>query len=173
MICNICTKNEATVHLTEIVDNQVTELHLCEECARKKSVQMEQQFGLADLLAGLADLEQHTQDKEDLQLACSNCGLTYGDFRKLGRLGCSECYASFSKYLGPLLKKIHGADKHLGKAPEHFSPTVKARGVLQEYKEKLSDAIRREAFEEAAALRDKIREFEIKELDKKRSKEKQ
>ena len=58
MLCNICHKNEATVHLTEIIDNQITELHLCEECARQKGAQMEQHFGLADLLAGLADLGQ-------------------------------------------------------------------------------------------------------------------
>ena len=43
------------MHLTEIVDGQIAEMHICEECAKHKSVQMEQQFGLADLLAGLAD----------------------------------------------------------------------------------------------------------------------
>ena len=53
MMCDICGKKKATVHLTEIVDEQMSEMHLCEECARQKSVQMEQQFGLADLLAGL------------------------------------------------------------------------------------------------------------------------
>ncbi|GAI49395.1 unnamed protein product, partial [marine sediment metagenome] len=51
MSCDICHKNEASVHLTEIIDNQITELHLCEECARQKGAQMEQHFGLADLLA--------------------------------------------------------------------------------------------------------------------------
>ena len=55
MLCDICSKKKATVHLTEIVDEQMSEMHLCETCAREKSMQMEQQFGLADLLAGLSD----------------------------------------------------------------------------------------------------------------------
>ena len=55
MVCDVCGKKKATVHLTEIVDEQTSEMHLCEECARQKSTQMEQQFGLADLLAGLSD----------------------------------------------------------------------------------------------------------------------
>ncbi len=61
MQCDICKKKKATVHLTEIIDDQMSEMHLCEECARKKSIQMEQQFGLADLLAGLADFGKSTK----------------------------------------------------------------------------------------------------------------
>ena len=95
MQCDICHKNEATVHLTEIIDNQITELHLCEECARNKGAQMEQHFGLADLLAGLADLGQSFEVVGKTELKCPNCGLTYQDFRRVGRLGCSECYQAF------------------------------------------------------------------------------
>jgi len=90
MLCNVCGKNPATVHLTEIIDNQMNELHLCEECARQKSMQMEQQFGLSDLLAGLADFEKPAVEKEQ-NLKCANCGLTYNDFKKIGRLGCGDC----------------------------------------------------------------------------------
>ena len=99
MLCNICNKNPATVHLTEIVDSQIHELHLCEECAHKKSMQMEQQFGLADLLAGLAELVKPSERSDAAAIKCSNCGLSYQDFKRAGRLGCSECYASFKKYL--------------------------------------------------------------------------
>src|SRR3989338_6217706 len=106
MQCDICGKNKATVHLTEIVDEQMSEMHLCEECSRQKSVQMEQQFGLADLLAGLSDFNKQQKDVEKVKLKCTNCGLTYDDFRKFGRLGCSECYESFKTQLAMLLKKI-------------------------------------------------------------------
>ena len=110
MFCDICAKNPATVHLTEIIDDQMNELHLCEECAHQKSLQMEQQFGLSDLLGGLAEFEKPTKEKEAaLTIKCANCGLTYADFKKIGRLGCSECYDTFKKYLGPLLKKVHGS----------------------------------------------------------------
>jgi len=94
MQCDICAKKKATVHLTEIIDEQMSEMHLCEECAREKSVQMEQQFGLADLLAGLADFGKNPQGAEKTKLQCSNCETTYEDFRKFGRLGCSECYVA-------------------------------------------------------------------------------
>src|SRR5579863_2021458 len=119
MTCDICGKKKATVHLTEIVDEQMSEMHLCEECARQKSSQMEQQFGLADLLAGLSDPSKASASKESEKsvLKCSRCSLPYEDFRKFGRLGCSECYNSFKEHLAGLLRKIHGSNKYLGKMP--------------------------------------------------------
>ena len=169
MLCDICNKNQATVHLTEIVDNQMTELHLCDDCARKKSMEMEQQFGLSDLLAGLVDFGKQFAgvEKGAAAVQCSHCGLTYEDFRKIGRLGCSECYTSFSKYLGPLLKRIHGASQHLGKAPFQYAETSSKRQRAKifdivELRERLQQAIEREEFEEAAKLRDAIKEAEQK-----------
>ena len=162
MLCDICNKNPATVHLTEIVDDQMTELHLCEECARQKSIQMEQQFGLSDLLAGLAEFEKPELQKEAVLLKCSNCDLTYTDFKKIGRLGCSECYSTFKKYLGPLLKRIHGSSLHLGKSPLKVTKALKKKIDLSSMRYELQKAIEREAFEEAAKIRDQIRELEKK-----------
>ena len=162
MICDICNKKKATVHLTEIVDEQMTEMHLCEECAREKSVQMEQQFGLADLLAGLADFGKQVKDLEKVKLECPNCGMNYEEFRKFGRLGCSACYPAFKQHLASLLKKIHGSSRHVGKMPVKFWKEGKKKGIdtLQELRQQLEQAIDGEDFEKAAALRDKIREFE-------------
>ena len=122
MICDICGKKKATVHLTEIVDEQMSEMHLCEECARQKSSQMEQQFGIADLLAGLADTPKpaSSKDSDKSPLQCTRCHLPYEDFRKFGRLGCGECYTSFKEHLSGLLRKIHGSNKYLGKTPPCF-----------------------------------------------------
>jgi protein arginine kinase activator len=162
MLCNVCAKNQATVHLTEIVDDQMTELHLCEECAHKKSAQMESQFGLGDLLAGLSEFEKPAGKKENALMKCPACGLTYNDFRKIGRLGCAECYTAFKKYLGPLLKRIHGSSQHTGKGP--FQPVKAARKKtdLQDLRKQLQKAVESEAFEEAARLRDQIKEAERK-----------
>lgn len=163
MVCNICGKNQATVHLTEIIDDQITELHLCEECAQKKGAQMESHFGLSDLLAGLADLgTQFNKTKTDIKLKCPKCGLTYEDFKKVGRLGCGECYTAFKEALVPLLKRIHGSTQHCGKSPKKIARIVKARNELEVLKEKLQKSIQKEDFEEAAKLRDKIRELEKK-----------
>lgn len=161
MQCDICAKKKATVHLTEIVDEQMSEMHLCEDCAREKSVQMEQQFGLADLLAGLADFGKQAKDVETVKLKCAHCGLNYEDFRKLGRLGCSECYGSFHDQLAALLKKVHGSNRHLGKVPVKLAVPFKDKPEqLQELRSQLQEAIRGENFEKAAALRDKIHELE-------------
>ncbi|MEW5894295.1 MAG: UvrB/UvrC motif-containing protein [Candidatus Omnitrophota bacterium] len=167
MKCQICQKKKATVHLTELIDDQVTELHICEDCAREKSVQMEQQFGLADLLAGLSDFGKPVAaEKPQQALQCDHCGTTYQEFKKHGRLGCSECYQSFRSQLGNLLKKIHGASSHSGKTPKYFKGPEKIQqreqvsNNLDELKQQLQQAVLCEDFERAAELRDKIRAME-------------
>lgn len=176
MTCDICGKKKATVHLTEIVDEQMSEMHLCEECARQKSSQMEQQFGLADLLAGLSDtakpaMASKESEKGALVLKCSRCDLPYEDFRKFGRLGCGECYTSFKEHLTGLLRKIHGSNKYLGKTPSKYSTSqtlATTEGTtallpsddLSDLKQQLQSAIAAEDFEKAAQIRDKIRNFE-------------
>lgn len=167
MLCDICGKNPATVHLTEIIDEQMNELHLCEDCARHKSAAMEQQFGLSDLLAGMADFEKPSSSKEEEQvmIKCPSCGLSYADFKKIGRLGCGECFNVFRKYLAPLLKRIHGSNQHIGKNPvkaKTGTRIYKKKIGLLELKDQLQKAIQQEAFEEAARLRDQIKEIESK-----------
>ncbi len=164
MLCDICAKDQATVHLTEIIDDKMTELHLCEECAQKKGAQMESHFGLADLLAGLADMGTPftaSKTKKEERIKCQRCGLTYDDFKKVGRLGCGDCYTAFREALFPLLKRIHGSTQHYGKTPtKKAERIVKVKNELQELKERLQKAIQMEEFEEAAKLRDKIRDIE-------------
>jgi protein arginine kinase activator len=172
MLCDICGKNPATVHLTEIVDDQMNELHLCEECARKKSQDMEQTFGLSDLLGGMADVTKPEKDKEAALVKCPNCGLSYADFKKIGRLGCGECYNAFKKYLVPLLKRIHGSIQHIGKSPEKFAKGLKKTLDIEELRNKLQRAIEQEAFEEAARLRDQIKQLE-KKMDEENVEEKE
>ncbi len=170
MQCDSCGKKKATVHLTEIIDGQMTEMHICEDCAKERSVQMEQQFGLADLLAGLSDFGKQIKAEEKVKLQCPNCSLSYDDFRKFGRLGCSECYSSFRKHLSTLLKKIHGSNHHLGKTPIQLREKTEAEvqdqdslpeeNSLQILKNKLQQSILAEDFEQAAILRDQIRSSE-------------
>ena len=164
MLCDVCGKNPATVHLTEIIDDQMNELHLCEECAHEKSAAMEQQFGLSDLLAGMAEVSKPTaKELETPAVKCPTCGLSYADFKKIGRLGCGECYTVFRKYLAPLLKRIHGSTQHSGKSPLNITVKgTKKRIDIQELRLRLQKAIEEEEFEEAARLRDQIKEVESK-----------
>lgn len=169
MKCDFCNKQAATVHLTEIVDGVMTEKHLCEECARQKSAQMEQQFGLSDLLAGMAEFGKPAKGAEGAEAKCPACGLTYADFKKIGRLGCGSCYGTFRKYLIPLLKRIHGSNQHLGKTPLQVPRKVRKKEParpaarpedLSELRQRMQKAIETEAFEEAAKIRDQIKALE-------------
>ncbi len=174
MLCDECGKNKSTVHLTEIVNDQITKLNLCESCAKQKGADAEQHFGIADLLAALSDVEAHAPHPAPGSPAmptgkvkCQNCGMTYEDFKKIGRLGCSQCYGAFKASLTPLLKRIHGSNQHLGKTPNpEFTKEMKVSYKLHEelvnVKDELQKAVRREEFEEAAALRDKIKFLEKK-----------
>lgn len=170
MLCDECGKNKATVHLTEIVNEQITKLNLCESCAKDKGSDVEQHFGISDLLTALSDVETLTPPPGGgpaVKNKCGHCGMTYDDFKKVGRLGCSECYTVFKASLAPLLKRIHGSNQHLGKVP---NPVVlKEQKVLSKFHEELESAkgelqkaIKNEEFEEAASLRDKIKFLEKK-----------
>ncbi|MCG2710725.1 MAG: UvrB/UvrC motif-containing protein [Candidatus Omnitrophica bacterium] len=160
MKCQLCGK-PATVHLTEIINDQMTELHLCELCAKEKGIAgLGQPFGLQDLLTGLVDFGAPVISGKTAVLKCENCNMTYEDFRKIGRLGCSQCYEIFKESLEPLLKKVHGSLQHLGKGPERDDAGFQAKKKLQNLHLKLQKAIQNEAFEEAANIRDKIKKME-------------
>jgi protein arginine kinase activator len=174
MLCDICKKNEATVHLTEVVNDDVSELHICEQCAREKGTSMQQHFGIAELLSGLADLPADmVSRKSHIGIKCPGCGMSYDNFKKMGKFGCAKCYDAFRRALYPLFKKIHGTSRHIGKTPDK-STLVKsgrsakpdkayaAKDKLKDLKAKLLDAIKREEFEQAAVLRDKIKAIETK-----------
>ena len=172
MLCDECGKNKATVHLTEIVNDLITKLNLCESCAKQKGAEAEQHFGIADLLSALSDVDAPQQPAVAGGVApsknkCAKCGLTYEDFKKVGRLGCGECYKAFRTSLVPLLKRIHGSNQHIGKSPtaqsmDDLKTNNKRQEELDQAKQDLQKAVRGEEFEEAAALRDKIKFLEKK-----------
>ena len=169
MICDECGKNKATVHLTEIVNEQITKVNLCEVCAKEKGSDVEQHFGIADLLSALSDAGQKETGEAipPSKNKCTFCGMTYEDFKKVGRLGCSECYNTFKQSLLPLLKRIHGSNQHLGKSPDPVlvkeqKVSSKLQTDLETVRLELQKAVKKEEFEEAAALRDKIKFLEKK-----------
>jgi len=165
MKCDVCHVKEATVHLTEIINDKVTKLHLCEQCAKAKSEEMEEHFGLADLLSGLTDLAPDASKEAtaaEKALRCPVCDFTFQDFRKIGRLGCPKCYETFREQLNPLLKKIHGSEAHVGKMLVKKEIIRDKETLVSELKVKLEKIIKLEEFEEAARLRDQIRALESK-----------
>ncbi len=165
MVCNICGTSEATIHLTEIVNEQMVEIHLCETCAQEKGTQFKTHFNPADLLHDLTELAKEVTGIERSSLKCSNCGLYYDEFSRSGRLGCGECYESFSKLLIPLIKRVQHAAQHTGLRPASLPSSNSAGRAVHDLKElhnRLRKFVREEAFEEAAKVRDQIKQLEEK-----------
>ena len=160
MLCDICHKNIATVHLTEIINNKVAEMHICQGCAQTKAGEFNQQPNISDFLSGL--ISPTSTRKQEHSLKCPACGLNYSDFKKTGRLGCDRCYAAFRKQLLPLLKKIHGTIRHTGKIPIHLERPAFSELKLKELNKQLARAIQLEEYEDAARIRDQIKKLEKK-----------
>jgi len=179
MQCDRCQKREAKILYTEIINGEKKEQHLCEECATDyTSFQMgkpiiNKELTLGDLLSTILDgyysngvTEEVDSSKSDL--VCPSCGTTYEEFIQNGRFGCASCYQGFNKKLGKTLKGIQGSDVHTGKRPKGFVTTTDR--ILKDLTEterlalKLQEAVEKEEFEEAAKLRDQIKELKKEEL---------
>ena len=162
MVCNVCGQNEATIHLTEIVNNQMLEIHLCEGCAEQKGADFKTHFDFNKLLASLGDFGAELKPEKMMKLICKECSLSYEDFGRTGRLGCAYCYQSFEKLLTPLIKRVQRDIRHVGKVPQKAPVEVKRTLELRELHEQLRKSIQSETFEEAARIRDRIQELETK-----------
>ena len=158
MLCMICKQNAAQVHLTQIVDDKVKKVDLCEECARHKGINDTAGFAIADLLLGLGASQEMAQAGGGEEIKCPACGFTQADFKKAGRLGCSQCYATFAEGLESLLKTMHKGTRHVGKVPESLRHSRDLADRLKTLQKKLTKAIEAEDFEEAAILRDEIKQ---------------
>ncbi len=159
MLCCICKEKNATVHLTQITGEKMQKVDLCEECAKTKGVNDQTGFSLADLLLGLGASQELEQSAGGTEVKCPQCGFTHADFKKSGRLGCSECYVTFSEGLGSLLKTMHKGTRHVGKVPESLRTRRDLSEQLTALQKKLNKAIEAEDFEQAAQLRDQIKQL--------------
>lgn len=151
--CDLCGK-PATVHLTQIVNNQIHKLDLCEECAAAKGVTDPTGFSLADLLVKTAGTA--TPDPSATQLVCEHCGFSQADFKKLGRLGCPACYERFRPILEPVLANMHKGVVHVGKVPARSIERRSIQEKIWRLEEQLQAAIKSERYEDAAHLRDEL-----------------
>lgn len=158
MLCCICKEREATVHYTKIDGDKVQKVDLCEECSKTKGVNDPVGFELADLLLGLGAAKEMEQSS-GVEVKCSRCGFTQADFKKAGRLGCPECYKTFAEGLESLLKTMHKGTRHIGKVPEALRQSRELSERLKTLQKKLSKAVEDENFEQAAALRDEIKQM--------------
>jgi len=119
----------------------------------------QQTISLSELIGNLIE-KSGKKGSFDETKRCSECGISYSDFQKSGRLGCARDYRVFEEELEPLLKKVHGSARYIGKVPDGQSSKTVRRNELIKQKELLARAIKAEKYEEAAKLRDRILELE-------------
>lgn len=166
MRCDQCHEREATVHLTQIAEEQVITVHLCERCAAEKGVESSASLGKTPVGTFLASMGKGLDLASALpglppSGTCPTCHATLSDFRESGRLGCADCYRTFEASLRDLLRRLHGSSRHLGKryAPPGEAPPT-APPSTDQLREQLRIAVETENFELAAELRDRLRVVE-------------
>ena len=161
MLCDNCKERDAVVHLTRIVENAVTQLHLCEKCAAAKGVETTlamPQHPLGDILQAVQ--QQASATSEDAP-ACTFCGSSSRDFKATGRLGCPHCYDAMERSLRELLRRLHGSSRHVGVKYEPPVAHLDSKpDTLHDLRDRLRRAVDAEQFELAAELRDRLRVIE-------------
>ncbi len=166
MLCSQCHEREAVVFLTQIAQDQVVKLHLCERCAAEKGVETASSVSQTPVGAFLASMGQSLDLASPAGLAastaCPECGATLSDFKDSGRLGCAACYYAFEGPLRDLLRRLHGSSRHLGQRYLLRDESVAdpERPDAGELRVQLRAAISAEQFERAAELRDRLRALE-------------
>ena len=162
MKCQNC-EAEATIYFKEVVDGNLREIHLCENCAAEKGFHLvieQNKLSIANQFIWMAENLYPESAAKVGAVQCPSCGMRYSQFARTGRVGCQGCYSAFEVQMRQILRRVHGATRHKGKGPGQSEESVRFRQNLERLREELNRAIEREEFETAARLRDEIRRME-------------
>ncbi len=157
-VCDICKNNPANIHLTQIVQDEVTVQHLCEECAKEKGISIvieDKQDPFPSVISN-ETIESVPEIKQEEKVSCPQCSITFEEFKEKGRLGCASCYTAFKKEINSLLIQVHGDTEHRGKKYGVFQEPFQKDDDVSFLRQELENAIQNEKFELAAVIRDKI-----------------
>lgn len=170
MMCQQCMQRPASVHLTQIINNEKKEIHLCDQCAREhEKLAFDNPFpfisplsinNLLSSFLGQGYGYQVQPQERSSSPVCDVCNMTYDQFARSGRLGCANCYEVFGDTLESVFKKIHGNTRHHGKLPQRAGGKIKTKREIESLRMKLNQAVQNEEYEKAAELRDKIKKLE-------------
>jgi len=154
MLCEICGKEEGSIKYTKIINGEKVEFYICEKCAKKK--------GFYSLLSHSGEDTMLSEEQVIKEAVCPSCGWKLKDIEEKSKLGCPQCYNVFRPYIRDLLTKLHDEKKHIGKVPLLDKEKLEIRRKIREVKKALDDAIKKEQYELAAELRDKIKNLSLK-----------
>lgn len=180
MKCDRCHVNEASVHIAQIVNGQKREQHLCQSCAQEGGMDSTFEGLFNPLLSsgffggsifnptGGIPAFGGASASPNHEMVCPNCGTTFEAFRKSGLFGCSQCYETFREKLDPVLRRVQGGTRHIGRQvckTEESKEQMVLRTKLNDLRQSLAAAVEREAYEEAARLRDEVHALEARICD--------
>ncbi len=160
MKCQKCNKNDATTHITKVINGIKTEMYLCSSCAGESAdifsfePNIDHEF---DSFFGSFWNTPAVSKTLYEESVCKMCGTARSQFLKTGKPGCSNCYAVFEEFLSRPLKQIHGSTRHTGKTPSKLKDAFKTEDKITALKSQLDAAVAQQNFEEAARLRDEIK----------------
>lgn len=160
MLCQNCQQREANIQIAKTVNGETIKHYLCDACAQKaQDVNLVFHPGIIpEFLQALFNFTSMPQSPKEE--SCPQCGCTLSEITQAGKLGCSACYQKFESQLEPLLRKIHGGGRHVGKIPTRQGTAIRGKVEIQKLKEKLQQLVQKEEFETAAVIRDQIRRLE-------------
>ncbi len=145
------------MHQITISNNEVTHHHLCESCAQELDVSAQGNSGEDSVSSMLSSMYDEFEKSEE----CVVCDTTLEEFKKTGRVGCENCYSVFADQLQPLVKRIHGADQHVGSSARGGKlQKMSGQRKRQILEKDLERAVKKENYEKAAELRDRINNLE-------------
>jgi len=161
MLCQVCKKNNATIHFTKIINGNVEERHICDLCAKENNeFNFDLPFSFHKILTSLiCSMQEDSQPTKDI--SCPRCKLRYKKFLETGKFGCSNCYDTFTRHVDSLLKGIHGHNEHKGKIPIKNETEITHMRAIESLKAELDKSVEKEDFEKAASLRDEIKRIKI------------
>ena len=184
MLCEICKKNPATIHIQELIAGSKKSLHICVKCAEKKAniplhfdgdfdftemlYNLTEQLGLMEMFGDADDNELIDDDQVDPEdeITCMNCGWSLSKLRKTGRVGCQQCYHSFSEFIQDELGAMHHGTAHIGKSPGGtVSEATAAIFKIMNLRQELRELVKREEYEKAAEVRDRINSLSLENFE--------
>lgn len=162
MLCQQCGQREAEIYLVQTLNGEKTQTHLCAQCAANSAITMTP-ISFASFLQGFVDAPKlfgECAQPKQAEASCPLCGQSLTELSRTGKAGCPSCYKTFAPQMAAMIRSVQaGNSKHIGKIPQSAGEARACR-ELEQYKQKLSEAVAKEEFEEAAKLRDAIRALE-------------
>jgi len=165
--CQECQERPATFYFQQIVNGEKQEVHVCQVCAQEMGYtkSTNENYSLQDLLTGLFNFDgaalgqqQPQQMERKKAIQCPKCEMTFAEFQQIGKFGCASCYEAFAEKIDPILRRVHAGNiQHSGKIPRRAGDNIRKERQIKVYRAEMKSLVEKEAFEEAAELRDKIK----------------